>query len=68
MISPSAAARAGDAGRGFAVVAHEVGAPAGQIAKATAEIGENVGMIHSRTRNAVETVRDVLAWRPLSVL
>ena len=36
------AARAGDAGRGFAVVAHEVKALAGQTAKATAEIGENV--------------------------
>ena len=36
------AARAGDAGRGFAVVAHEVKALAGQTAKATAEISENV--------------------------
>ena len=36
------AARAGDAGRGFAVVAHEVKALAGQTAKATADISENV--------------------------
>jgi methyl-accepting chemotaxis protein len=53
------AARAGDAGRGFAVVAHEVKALAGQTAKATAEIGENVGMIQSSTRNAVEAVREI---------
>ncbi len=53
------AARAGEAGRGFAVVAHEVKALAGQTAKATAEIGENVGMIQSSTRNAVEAVREI---------
>ena len=40
------AARAGDAGRGFAVVAHEVKALASQTAKATAEISENICMIH----------------------
>ncbi len=48
------AARAGDAGRGFAVVAHEVKALAEQTAKATSEIGQNVGMIQTSTRNAVE--------------
>ena len=53
------AARAGDAGRGFAVVAHEVKALAGQTAKATAEIGENVSMIQSSTRNAVDAVREI---------
>ncbi|KAH2777491.1 hypothetical protein KXW38_009220, partial [Aspergillus fumigatus] len=53
------AARAGDAGRGFAVVAHEVKALAGQTAKATAEISENVGMIQSSTRNSVEAVREI---------
>jgi len=53
------AARAGDAGRGFAVVAHEVKALAGQTAKATAEIGENVSMIQSTTRNAVDAVREI---------
>jgi methyl-accepting chemotaxis protein len=51
------AARAGDAGRGFAVVAQEVKALAGQTAKATAEIGQNVSMIQASTRNAVEAVR-----------
>ncbi len=53
------AARAGDAGRGFAVVAHEVKALAGQTAKATAEIGQNVSMIQVSTRNAVEAVREI---------
>ncbi|WP_298240026.1 methyl-accepting chemotaxis protein [uncultured Bradyrhizobium sp.] len=53
------AARAGEAGRGFAVVAHEVKALAGQTAKATAEISENVAMIQSSTRNAVDAVREI---------
>jgi methyl-accepting chemotaxis protein len=53
------AARAGDAGRGFAVVAHEVKALAGQTAKATEEIGQNVSMIQASTRNAVDAVRDI---------
>jgi len=53
------AARAGDAGRGFAVVAHEVKALAGQTAKATEEIGQNVGLIQSTTRNAVDAVREI---------
>lgn len=53
------AARAGDAGRGFAVVAHEVKALAGQTAKATAEIGENVNLIQTSTRNSVSAVREI---------
>ncbi len=53
------AARAGEAGRGFAVVAHEVKALAEQTAKATTEIGQNVGMIQSSTRNAVDAVREI---------
>ena len=53
------AARAGDAGRGFAVVAHEVKALAGQTAKATDEISQNVALIQASTRNAVEAVREI---------
>src|SRR3954470_14643187 len=53
------AARAGDAGRGFAVVAHEVKALAEQTAKATAEIGQNVGQIQTSTKTSVEAVREI---------
>jgi methyl-accepting chemotaxis protein len=53
------AARAGEAGRGFAVVAHEVKALAEQTAKATSEIGQNVGQIQASTRNAVDAVREI---------
>ena len=53
------AARAGEAGRGFAVVAHEVKALAGQTAKATSEIGQNISMIQTSTRNAVDAVREI---------
>ena len=61
------AARAGEAGRGFAVVAHEVKALAGQTAKATSEIGQNIGMIQTSTRNAVDAVREIgVAVREIS--
>jgi len=53
------AARAGEAGRGFAVVAHEVKALAGQTAKATAEIAQNVNLIQASTRSAVDAVREI---------
>ena len=41
------------------VVAHEVKALAGQTAKATEEIGQNVGLIQSSTKNAVDAVREI---------
>jgi methyl-accepting chemotaxis protein len=40
-------------------VAHEVKALAEQTAKATTEIGDNVGMIQSSTRSAVNAVREI---------
>ena len=51
------AARAGDAGKGFAVVASEVKSLAQQTAKATEEIGTQVGQIQSATKEAVEAIR-----------
>jgi methyl-accepting chemotaxis protein len=53
------AARAGEAGRGFAVVAHEVKALAEQTARATTEIGQNVSLIQTSTRSAVDAVREI---------
>jgi methyl-accepting chemotaxis protein len=53
------AARAGDAGRGFAVVAQEVKSLAGQTAKATSEIAEQITAIQGSTKGAVEVVREI---------
>lgn len=53
------AARAGDAGKGFAVVASEVKNLATQTAKATEEIGQQIGQIQSATNEAVAAIRGI---------
>jgi methyl-accepting chemotaxis protein len=53
------AARAGDAGKGFAVVASEVKGLANQTARATEEIGAQIGQIQVATREAVEAIKGI---------
>ncbi len=53
------AARAGDAGRGFAVVAAEVKSLAGQTAKATTEISEQISAIQTASDETVTAIRNV---------
>ena len=53
------AARAGDAGKGFAVVASEVKALAGQTAKATDEISQQIGAVQQATGQAVQALRSI---------
>jgi methyl-accepting chemotaxis protein len=54
------AARAGEAGRGFAVVAAEVKSLAGQTAKATTEISEQIAAIQSTSDETVAAIRNVV--------
>lgn len=53
------AARAGDAGKGFAVVASEVKNLAGQTARATEEIGLQIGAIQAATAEAVASMQSI---------
>ncbi|MCI0755201.1 methyl-accepting chemotaxis protein [Teichococcus vastitatis] len=55
------AARAGEAGKGFAVVASEVKALANQTARATEEIGSQIGQIQQVTREAVAAITSIAA-------
>ena len=55
------AARAGEAGRGFAVVASEVKSLAQATAKATEEIGTQIGAVQSATTEAVGSIRGITA-------
>ena len=53
------AARAGEAGRGFAVVAAEVKTLAAQTAKATAEIGAQIGAVQAATVDSVAAIKEI---------
>ena len=53
------AARAGEAGKGFAVVASEVKNLASQTAKATEEIGSQIGDIQGATASAVAVIGQI---------
>jgi methyl-accepting chemotaxis protein len=55
------AARAGEAGKGFAVVAQEVKQLAAQTARATDEIGTQIGAIQGATEQAASAVHEVSA-------
>jgi methyl-accepting chemotaxis protein len=53
------AARAGDAGKGFAVVASEVKSLAGQTARATEDITQQLQEVSAATERAVSAVKDI---------
>ena len=53
------AARAGEAGKGFAVVASEVKTLANQTARATEEIGKQVGAVRNAVEQAANLMRQI---------
>ena len=53
------AARAGEAGKGFAVVANEVKSLANQTARATQDIGRQIGDIRTATAEAVAIIGEI---------
>ena len=53
------AARAGEAGKGFAVVASEVKGLANQTARATEDIGAQVGQVQAAVSGAVSTIKSI---------
>ena len=53
------AARAGEAGKGFAVVANEVKHLATQTARATKDIGQQIGAVQNETLRAVAAIRNI---------